>query len=160
MIYMCRYVIIYTSDNEWIVSATTICTQISIIYIHICSFPLPYNIHAFFNKVDFTMKKKHYLLLDFCYWANLAVLVYVWLRPLDYKLFQIIFMLSNGPLGKEPFVCLYICIYMCMYLCRCLYEYRLYLYVFMYVCILSLMSGMVLTIHTHAHTYTHTYTHV
>ncbi len=35
---------------------------------------------------------------DFCYWANAALLLYVWIRPSDANLFQICFIAANGPL--------------------------------------------------------------
>jgi len=48
---------------------------------------------------DFLSQKKHYLLLDFCYWANALVLYYIWIVPGDERWFQVIFALSNGPLA-------------------------------------------------------------
>lgn len=41
----------------------------------------------------------HYFLYDFCYWANLYSLVYVLLAPDNYKMFQVLFLVSNGPLA-------------------------------------------------------------
>ena len=48
---------------------------------------------------DFRAQKKHYLLFDFCYFANLVLLLFVWHRPQDPQLFQSVFMLANGPLA-------------------------------------------------------------
>ena len=48
---------------------------------------------------DFRTKGRHYLLYDFCYFANAVVMLYVWFQPNDPKLFQTVFMLSNGPLA-------------------------------------------------------------
>lgn len=49
--------------------------------------------------LDFRAKKQHYLLYDFCYWANGATLLYLWLMPQSSTLFQIIFLCANGPLA-------------------------------------------------------------
>jgi len=49
--------------------------------------------------LDFKKKGDHYLLYDFCYWANLLTLIYIWMCPDWPMLFQIIFMISNGPLA-------------------------------------------------------------
>ena len=43
-------------------------------------------------------KSWHWFLLDFCYWANLLLLVYLWAFPSNKQLFTMIFALSNGPL--------------------------------------------------------------
>lgn len=48
---------------------------------------------------DFVKTKKQWLLMDFCYWANGLVLFYIWCRPTDPVLFQVVFMVSNGPLA-------------------------------------------------------------
>lgn len=42
---------------------------------------------------------QHYLLLDFCYFAALLLLVYCWILPDSEYIFQIIFVLANGPLA-------------------------------------------------------------
>ena len=42
---------------------------------------------------------RHYLLYDFCYWANFAALLYIWVMPHNATLFQIVFLASNGPLA-------------------------------------------------------------
>lgn len=42
---------------------------------------------------------KHYLLYDFCYWANLLCLVYLWGWPTSATLFQVLFLVCNGPLA-------------------------------------------------------------
>jgi len=42
--------------------------------------------------------KQQYFLADFCYWANLLLLVYMWLFPWSETLFAICFALANGPL--------------------------------------------------------------
>jgi len=49
----------------------------------------------------YTFKKKsqHYLLYDFCYWANVLGLFYLWFRPSSAFLFQIFFIVANGPLA-------------------------------------------------------------
>lgn len=47
----------------------------------------------------FKRAKQHYLLYDFCYWANILGLVYLWAKPTSARLFQIFFVVSNGPLA-------------------------------------------------------------
>eukprot|EP00301_Raphidiophrys_heterophryoidea_P011661 c17823_g1_i1.p1 GENE.c17823_g1_i1~~c17823_g1_i1.p1 ORF type:complete len:360 (-),score=62.00 c17823_g1_i1:57-1136(-) len=47
----------------------------------------------------FRSEKKHYLLYDFCYWANGLVLLYTWVFPHNATLFQISFLCANGPLA-------------------------------------------------------------
>mmetsp|Transcript_55604 Transcript_55604/g.118416 ORF Transcript_55604/g.118416 Transcript_55604/m.118416 type:complete len:430 (+) Transcript_55604:73-1362(+) len=44
-------------------------------------------------------EKFGYFLLDFCYFANLVLLWYLWLAPSSVKLFRVVFSFSNGPLG-------------------------------------------------------------
>lgn len=48
---------------------------------------------------DFKQKKTHYLLFDFCYWANLLCLLYLYVFPDSPVLFQICFVVSSGPLA-------------------------------------------------------------
>jgi len=48
---------------------------------------------------DFRSRKQHYLLYDFCYWANALTLLYLWVFPHDPTLFQIVFLCANGPLA-------------------------------------------------------------
>jgi hypothetical protein len=48
---------------------------------------------------DFKKRKQHYLLYDFCYWANGLVLLYIWVLPHNETLFQIVFLSANGPLA-------------------------------------------------------------
>jgi len=47
----------------------------------------------------FMKEGKHWLLADFCYWANLIGLVFLWVFPSNALLFQIFFMVSNGPVA-------------------------------------------------------------
>ena len=47
----------------------------------------------------FKQRKQHYLLYDFCYWANILGLVYLWGKRSSAFLFQIFFIVSNGPLA-------------------------------------------------------------
>ena len=47
----------------------------------------------------FRQEGKHYLLYDFCYWANWLGLAYVWFFPGSARLFQVFFLLANGPLA-------------------------------------------------------------
>jgi hypothetical protein len=49
--------------------------------------------------LKFRQQKRHYLLYDFCYWANLLALVFVWLLPRDPALFGTVFLCANGPLA-------------------------------------------------------------
>eukprot|EP00931_Biecheleriopsis_adriatica_P091207 TRINITY_DN65102_c0_g1_i1.p1 TRINITY_DN65102_c0_g1~~TRINITY_DN65102_c0_g1_i1.p1 ORF type:complete len:395 (+),score=51.20 TRINITY_DN65102_c0_g1_i1:53-1186(+) len=49
--------------------------------------------------VKFRQKKQHYLLWDFCYWANYLCLFYCWLMPSSPAVFRTMFMCSNGPLA-------------------------------------------------------------
>lgn len=53
----------------------------------------------FLRWLDFRKKKQHYLLFDFCYWANFLLLLYVWVFPENSLLFQIAFLCSVGPLS-------------------------------------------------------------
>lgn len=52
-----------------------------------------------YRFLEFRCQNKHYLLYDFCYWANFLVLLYVWVWPHNPVLFQIIFLAANGPLA-------------------------------------------------------------
>ena len=47
----------------------------------------------------FMQKKQHYLLFDFCYWANGLCLAYCWIWPSSPRVFRIMFMCANGPLA-------------------------------------------------------------
>ena len=47
----------------------------------------------------FRAEGKHFLLLDFCYFANGLALLYLWTMPTSARAFQILFMVSNGPLA-------------------------------------------------------------
>ena len=49
--------------------------------------------------LKFRKLKKHYLLYDFCYWANLLTLAFVWLLPRSSTAFAIVFLCANGPLA-------------------------------------------------------------
>jgi hypothetical protein len=49
--------------------------------------------------IDFRSKNQHYLLYDFCYWANGITLLYLWVMPRNQTLFQIVFLCANGPLA-------------------------------------------------------------
>lgn len=43
--------------------------------------------------------RQHYFLYDFCYWANIYSIVYVFFRPYRPEMFQVLFMIANGPLA-------------------------------------------------------------
>jgi hypothetical protein len=47
----------------------------------------------------FRQDKQHYFLYDFCYWANLYSIVYVTISAENHNMFQVLFMVSNGPLA-------------------------------------------------------------
>lgn len=47
----------------------------------------------------FRKQNQHYLLYDFCYWANGLTLLYCWVCPWSDVMFQILFVCSNGPLA-------------------------------------------------------------
>mmetsp|Transcript_19791 Transcript_19791/g.30978 ORF Transcript_19791/g.30978 Transcript_19791/m.30978 type:complete len:394 (-) Transcript_19791:65-1246(-) len=47
----------------------------------------------------FREQKQHYLLYDFCYWANFLCIIYPWLLSKSQKAFQILFTLANGPIA-------------------------------------------------------------
>lgn len=49
--------------------------------------------------ITFKREGQHYLLYDFCYWANALSLLYAWVLPDNALLFQILFIVSNGPLA-------------------------------------------------------------
>ena len=43
--------------------------------------------------------KQHYYLLDFCYWANMLLLYYIWFDRGNYMLFQALWLFAMGPLA-------------------------------------------------------------
>ena len=49
--------------------------------------------------LNFRKRGTHYLLFDFCYFANGLLLAYVWLFPASPELFLIVFTVANGPLA-------------------------------------------------------------
>jgi len=49
--------------------------------------------------VKFYKKKQHFLLWDFCYWANFLCIFYCWVMPTSPRLFRTVFMCANGPLA-------------------------------------------------------------
>lgn len=49
--------------------------------------------------VTFYKKKQHFLLWDFCYWANFLCLFYCWCMPDSPTVFRAAFMCANGPLA-------------------------------------------------------------
>lgn len=49
--------------------------------------------------VKFYRKKQHFLLWDFCYWANFLCIFYCWVMPGSAPLFRTVFMCANGPLA-------------------------------------------------------------
>eukprot|EP00811_Abedinium_folium_P034803 NODE_7654_length_1560_cov_20.866015.p1 GENE.NODE_7654_length_1560_cov_20.866015~~NODE_7654_length_1560_cov_20.866015.p1 ORF type:complete len:390 (+),score=74.47 NODE_7654_length_1560_cov_20.866015:153-1322(+) len=49
--------------------------------------------------VTFRRKKQHYLLMDFCYWANFVCIYYCWMAPSNYALFQAVFLCATGPVA-------------------------------------------------------------
>ena len=48
---------------------------------------------------SFRKRGQHYFLWDFCYWANFALLYFVWLDPHNEYLFRALFMCANGPVA-------------------------------------------------------------
>lgn len=46
--------------------------------------------------LDFKKNGQHYLLYDFCYWANGLLLLYLFVLPKSALLFQIVFLCANG----------------------------------------------------------------
>jgi len=53
----------------------------------------------FLRFVTFYKKKQHFLLWDFCYWANFMAIFYCLGWPRSPWLFRVIFMCANGPLA-------------------------------------------------------------
>ncbi len=49
--------------------------------------------------INFRRRGTHYLLFDFCYFANWMLLLYLWVFPNRPQLFQIVFIVANGPLA-------------------------------------------------------------
>ena len=49
--------------------------------------------------VKFYRRKQHFLLWDFCYWANFLCIFYCWVMPKSPMVFRIVFMCANGPLA-------------------------------------------------------------
>jgi len=56
-------------------------------------------VFTFIRWIDFSRTGQHYLLWDFCYWANGLLLVYLWLFPHSALLFRISWCVANGPLA-------------------------------------------------------------
>lgn len=48
---------------------------------------------------EYRRQKWGYFLLDFCYYANLLLLLYLWVWPNNATLFQICYSFANGPVG-------------------------------------------------------------
>ena len=48
---------------------------------------------------SFQKRGQHFLLWDFCYWANAVCIYYCWVAPRNHALFQVVFMCANGPLA-------------------------------------------------------------
>jgi hypothetical protein len=67
-----------------------------------CYFPIYYSIAlvtvVFFRFVYYRYMRWHYFLLDFCYWANLSIIYYLWVRPDSEFLFIATYAFSLGPL--------------------------------------------------------------
>eukprot|EP00672_Neobodo_designis_P020255 CAMPEP_0174837200 /NCGR_PEP_ID=MMETSP1114-20130205/6579_1 /TAXON_ID=312471 /ORGANISM="Neobodo designis, Strain CCAP 1951/1" /LENGTH=403 /DNA_ID=CAMNT_0016071249 /DNA_START=54 /DNA_END=1263 /DNA_ORIENTATION=- len=55
-----------------------------------------YTAHRWYT---FKKQNQHYLLYDFCYWANALAIAYCWFFPENEVMFQIVFMVANGPLA-------------------------------------------------------------
>ncbi|KNC73256.1 hypothetical protein SARC_14184, partial [Sphaeroforma arctica JP610] len=51
-----------------------------------------------FRYVVYNSKKWHYFMLDFCYYANLMLLLYIWVFPDNATLFMVLYSLTHGPL--------------------------------------------------------------
>jgi hypothetical protein len=49
--------------------------------------------------LNFRKRGTHYLLFDFCYFANGLLLVYLWVFPRNQDLFLVVFTVANGPLA-------------------------------------------------------------
>ena len=49
--------------------------------------------------VQYRKKLYHYFLFDFCYYANILLLAYLWLFPSSLPLFTVVFAFANGPLA-------------------------------------------------------------
>ncbi|CAE7470165.1 gpc1, partial [Symbiodinium necroappetens] len=49
--------------------------------------------------VKFYRRKQHFLLWDFCYWANFLCIFYCWVMPKSPRVFRVVFMCANGPLA-------------------------------------------------------------
>ncbi len=49
--------------------------------------------------LNFRKRGTHYLLFDFCYFANGLLLFYLWFAPHNHELFLIVFTVANGPLA-------------------------------------------------------------
>lgn len=47
----------------------------------------------------FYQSGQHFLLADFCYWANFLCLFYCWVAPHNTTLFEIVFLTTNGPVA-------------------------------------------------------------
>ena len=49
--------------------------------------------------VYYWFKRWHYFMLDFCYFCNAALLLYLWVWPESKALFTVVFSLVNGPIA-------------------------------------------------------------
>jgi hypothetical protein len=67
-----------------------------------CYFPLYYSIvliiFVLCRFIYYRYMRWHYFLLDFCYWANLMLLVFLWIYPTSEFLFISTYAFSMGPL--------------------------------------------------------------
>eukprot|EP00290_Baffinella_frigidus_P018724 CAMPEP_0180216946 /NCGR_PEP_ID=MMETSP0987-20121128/16600_1 /TAXON_ID=697907 /ORGANISM="non described non described, Strain CCMP2293" /LENGTH=359 /DNA_ID=CAMNT_0022176305 /DNA_START=2 /DNA_END=1081 /DNA_ORIENTATION=- len=54
---------------------------------------------VFIRYILFRAEQKQLLLLDFCYWANWLSVYYLIFSPTDGELFQVLFLVANGPLA-------------------------------------------------------------
>jgi hypothetical protein len=53
---------------------------------------LAYRFHSYFKN------NLHYFLLDFCYWANLLLLIQIIFFPTNKRLFMVAYAVTHGPL--------------------------------------------------------------
>lgn len=56
-------------------------------------------IFTILRLVTFYKKKQHFLLWDFCYWANFLCIYVCWFTPKSPAMIQTMFMCANGPLA-------------------------------------------------------------
>eukprot|EP00899_Mesostigma_viride_P008243 jgi/Mesvir1/1741/Mv21192-RA.1 len=66
-------------------------------------FPELYSYYAvvlfLLRLINYRLERQHYFLYDFCYFANVMLLAYLWLLPQNGLFFNVLFVYTSGPLA-------------------------------------------------------------